>query len=156
MDLHLSADPTEDEIQVLRDGLDRFNQASPFGRDRVKRPLAVWLRERGRILGGVYGDTHHSWLYLSYLWVDEALRSQGWGRRLVESFEVEGVARGCRAAWVDTYDFQAPRFYERLGYVEFGRLEDFPPGSARVFYWKELQTPGLHPLGYSDYGGPAR
>jgi ribosomal protein S18 acetylase RimI-like enzyme len=141
MELHISADPTEEEIQVLRDGLDRFNQTTPFGSDRTKSPLAVWLREDGRVLGGVSGDTHYRWLYLSSLWVDEAFRGRGWGRRLVERLEVEGVTRGCRAAWVDTYDFQAPRFYERLGYVEFGRLVDFPPGSARVFYWKELQKP---------------
>jgi hypothetical protein len=39
---------------------------------------------------------------------------------------------------VDTYGFQAPGFYERMGYAEFGRLEDFPPGSARHFLWKSL------------------
>jgi ribosomal protein S18 acetylase RimI-like enzyme len=141
MELILSADPTEDEIQVLRDGLEHFNRTTPFGGDRAKNPLAVWLRDDRRVLGGAYGDTHYGWLYLSLLWVDEAWRGQGWGRRLVEHFEAEGVARGCRATWVDTYEFQAPRFYQRLGYLEFGRLEDFPPASARVFYWKPLQKP---------------
>ena len=29
-------------------------------------------------------------------------------------------------------------FYERVGYQEFGRLEEFPLGSARHFLWKSL------------------
>jgi GNAT superfamily N-acetyltransferase len=90
------------------------------------------------VLGGAYGDTHYGWLYLSLLWVDETFRGQGWGRRLVEDFEAEGRARGCHGAWVSTYEFQAASFYERLAYHEFGRLEDFPPGSVRLFYWKPL------------------
>jgi ribosomal protein S18 acetylase RimI-like enzyme len=96
------------------------------------------MRQDGRVVGGAYGDTHYGWLYLSLLWVDEPLRASGWGRRLVEDFEAEGVARGCHSSWVDTYGFQAPDFYERLGYQEFGRLKDFPLGSNRLFYWKPL------------------
>jgi GNAT superfamily N-acetyltransferase len=140
MELILSGAPTEDEVQVLRDGLEHFNQTTPFGDNRVKNPLAVWLREDGRVLGGAYGDTHYGWLYLGLLWIGQEWRGLGWGRRLVEHFEAEGAARGCHAVWVDTYEFQAPRFYERLGYREFGRLEDFPSGSARIFYWKPLQA----------------
>jgi ribosomal protein S18 acetylase RimI-like enzyme len=137
-ELELSAHPGEDDIQVLNDGIERFNRSTPFGRDRTKVPMAVWLRRHGQVLGGAYGDTHYGWLYLSALWVDEEARGRGWGSRLVERFEAEGAARGCHGAWVDTYGFQAPNFYERIGYKEFGRLEEFPPGSARHFYWKPL------------------
>jgi GNAT superfamily N-acetyltransferase len=138
LSLELDANPVEKDIRILEDGIEEFNRSTQFGRDRTKLPVAVWLRRRGRVLGGAYGDTHYGWLYLSALWVDEEVRSQGWGRRLIELFEAEGIVRGCRAAWVDTYGFQAPVFYERVGYREFGRLEEFPPGSARHFYWKRL------------------
>jgi GNAT superfamily N-acetyltransferase len=138
IELELSVNPAEEDIQVLTDGLEQFNRVSAFGSDRAKIPIAVWMRRDGRVLGGAYGDTHYGWLYLSLLWVDEAFRGQGWGRRLVEDFEAEGRARGCHGAWVSTYEFQAASFYERLAYHEFGRLEDFPPGSVRLFYWKPL------------------
>jgi ribosomal protein S18 acetylase RimI-like enzyme len=141
IELQLSDHPSETDVQALSDGLERFNQTTPFTGDRIKTPIAVWMRRRGQMLGGAYGDTHYGWLYLSLLWVDESCRGQGWGRRLLEHFEAEAVARGCHGAWVSTYGFQAPRFYERLGYQEFGRLPDFPRGSARVFYWKPL-----HPI----------
>lgn len=137
-ELELSAHPTEADVRVLSEGIERFNQSTPFGADRTKAPLAVWLRKDGHVLGGAYGDTHYGWLYLSSLWVDKSLRGRGWGRRLMERFESEAVSRGCHGAWVDTYGFQAPQFYELLGYREFGRLDEFPQGSTRHFYWKPL------------------
>jgi predicted N-acetyltransferase YhbS len=133
------ANPSPADIQVLEDGIEQFNQSTQFGRDRTKVPVTILLRRREQVLGGAYGDTHYSWLYLGSLWVHNEVRGEGWGRRLVELFEAEGVARGCRGVWVDTYGFQAPTFYERVGYQEFGRLDDFPPGSARHFYWKPLR-----------------
>ena len=138
LSLELDTDPHKRDIQILDDGLDQFNASMPLARDRKKIPLAVWLRRDESVLGGAYGVTHYGWLYLSTLWLEREVRGQGWGARLMAIFEGEGVARGCHGAWVDTYGFQAPRFYERAGYKEFGRLEDFPPGSARHFYWKRL------------------
>jgi GNAT superfamily N-acetyltransferase len=139
VEVELTSDPSEEDVRSLEEGLDRFNRDHPLGADRTKVPIAVWARRDGRVLGGAHGDTHYGWLYLSLLWVDEALRGQGLGRRLVERFEAEAVTRGCHGCWVDTYGFQAPGFYERLGYREFGRLEDFPLGSARHFFWKPLR-----------------
>lgn len=140
LEWELSAHPSGRDVRVLSEGIERFNQSTPFGGDRIKVPLAVWLRRAGVVVGGAYGDTHYGWLYLASLWVDEALRGRGWGRALMERFESEGASRGCHDAWVETYDFQAPHFYEGLGYREFGRLDDFPPGSSRHFYRKPLQT----------------
>lgn len=136
LDFTLHPDPRD--VAVLSEGLEAFNETVPQAGDRTKVSLAVFLRREGRVAGGAHGDTHSGWLYLGYLWVEEPLRRAGWGRRLVERFEAEGAALGARHAWVDTYSFQAPGFYERLGYREFGRLEDFPPGSARHFLWKSL------------------
>jgi len=34
--------------------------------------------------------------------------------------------------------FHAPAFYEKSGYAEFGRLEDFPAGHTRYFLAKTL------------------
>ncbi len=140
--LELTAQPDAADLQALNDGLERFNQASTFGKDRIKVPLTVLLRRDGTVLAAAHGNTHYGWLYLSGMWVEDSLRGRGWGRRLVERFEEEGARRGCHGAWVDTYGFQAPGFYEKLGYREFGRLDEFPPGSARHFYWKPLLTEG--------------
>ena len=52
--------------------------------------------------------------------------------------EAEAVRRGCASAYLDTFDFQARPFYERLGYQLFGQLDDFPPGGSRYFLRKRL------------------
>jgi ribosomal protein S18 acetylase RimI-like enzyme len=137
-ELELSLDPADEDVRVLIEGLERFNESNAFGADRTKVPAAVFLRRHGQVVGGACGDTHYGWLYLSLLWLHEEHRRRGWGRRLVERFEAEGVARGCLGVWVSTYAFQAPTFYERLGYREVGRIDDFPRGSARIFYTKPL------------------
>jgi hypothetical protein len=51
--------------------------------------------------------------------------------------ETEGRRRGCSAVWLDTFEFQARPFYEKLGYRLFGTL-DFPAGFKRFFLQKAL------------------
>jgi len=43
---------------------------------------------------------------------------------------------------VDTHEFQARPFYERLGYTCFGELNDYPKGFRRFFMWKRLVAAG--------------
>ncbi len=110
-------------------------QAGPSGH----RPLAVVLRDAKRdVVGGLWGATSYGWLYTQLLVVPEAARGQGLGTRLLDLAEAEALARGCSHAWLDTFEFQARSFYERLGYSCFGELPDFPHGRTRSFMRKTL------------------
>jgi ribosomal protein S18 acetylase RimI-like enzyme len=62
----------------------------------------------------------------------------GAGRRLMMEAEAEALRRGCCAAELDTFSFQARGFYERLGYSVFGALEDYAPGQSRFYMRKRL------------------
>ena len=53
--------------------------------------------------------------------------------------EREAVNRGCHGAWLDTFEFQARGFYEKLGYEVFGSLDDNPRGSRRFFLRRRLE-----------------
>lgn len=101
-------------------------------------PLNLILREELRVMGGLLAETQFGWMYVRALSVAAHLRGQGYGRALMEAAEAEAAARGCHAVWLDTFSYQAPDFYQRLGYVEFGRLNDFPPGQMRIFFQKRL------------------
>jgi len=88
---------------------------------------------------GAAGETYSGWLLIRYLWVSDALRSQRIGRKLMGDAEARALERGCHSAWIDTFSFQAPGFYPKLGYEVFGEL-DYPPGHRRIFFRKHLEA----------------
>ena len=88
--------------------------------------------------GGLIAQLYWDWMYVEILAVPERLRGQGLGRELLERAENIARAEGCRGAWVDTYSFQSPGFYERLGYRPFGRLPFYPGTEERIFLAKPL------------------
>ncbi|HEY1132589.1 MAG TPA: GNAT family N-acetyltransferase [Roseateles sp.] len=99
----------------------------------------IWLAAKdaeGRLVGGVVGEVYLNWLEIGVLWVDEAWRQTGLGGRLLKAAEQAALDKGAESAFLDTFAWQAEGFYRHHGYEEFGRLEDFPVGSARVFLRK--------------------
>jgi GNAT superfamily N-acetyltransferase len=125
--------------EEIRRGLLAFNVLTA-GPPEYRR-LALAARDGdGRLLGGLYGNTTWRWLFVDLLWVDEPYRRQGLGRRLLRSAEALARDRGCIAAYLDTFDFQARPFYEREGYVLFGTQENYPPGHRKFYLSKPLTS----------------
>jgi GNAT superfamily N-acetyltransferase len=103
------------------------------------RPLVITILDsHNKIIGGLWGNTGFQWLFTQLLLVPESLRGRGLGADLMRRAEAEAVDRGCHGAWLDTFEFQARGFYERIGYECFGQLPDYPPGFARFFMKKSL------------------
>jgi GNAT superfamily N-acetyltransferase len=102
------------------------------------RPLAVTIRDKGKIVAGLVAETYWNWMYVNLLWVSEQHRGKGWGSSLLQTAETEARKRGVRNVFLDSFTFQAPQFYAKLGYREYGRLKDFPAGNDRVSMTKAL------------------
>ena len=137
--VQLEREPADTVRAAILDGLRAFNrrhaEAPGF------EPLVLSARdEGGEIVGGLVGVCGWHWLHVDLLWVDEAHRGAGVGRRLLREAEAEARRRGVRHVDLDTFDFQARPFYEREGYVVFGALEDYPPGHTRYFMKKDLEV----------------
>jgi GNAT superfamily N-acetyltransferase len=131
----LEADPTDADIQAIVHGLVQFNNSYTEAENWQR--LVLSLRNPGGALqGGLLGHTHWRWLFVSHLWIAEPVRRQGYGRSLILRAEEEAISRGCGHAHLDTFDFQARGFYERLGYTVFGQLDNYPPGHTRYFLRK--------------------
>jgi len=136
--LRVEEPPDAADVETIKKALIAFNEEKT-GRPLNPRRFLVSVRDGdGALVGGLTGVTYWDWLYVGELWLDERLRGRGWGRRLLDRAERIAVARGCRAAWLDTFSFQAPGFYRRLGWREFGSLDDQPSGESRHFFWKPL------------------
>ena len=69
---------------------------------------------------------------------DERHRKLGYATTLMLAAEAEARRRGCKQVIVDTFSFQAPEFYKKLHYREFGLLNDFPAGHSRHYLTKAL------------------
>src|SRR5690349_20080572 len=110
---------SEADTQALHAGL---LAADPEDQPRGYAPLALTVHEDGRLIAGLMVATAWTWLSIDALWVKPARRTQGYGRRLVAEAEAIARTRGCRHARLDTFDFQARGFYERLGYHVYAEL----------------------------------
>jgi GNAT superfamily N-acetyltransferase len=131
--------PTPEMRKAIVEPLIEFNH-SRIGKPETYRSLVILLShpESDEVMGGLYGSTAFSHLWIDLLFVPESMRRIGIGRKLMSQAEAEATRRGCSAAVLDTFSFQARGFYERLGYSVFGILNDCPPGHSRFYLTKPL------------------
>ena len=129
--------PDPRDLERLHDAIDSFNVGTT-GRDDWGQITVFARDEDGRLAGGITGDWWAGWLHVTYLWLEERLRGQGVGRKLLAEAERAALEKGCRGVFLESFSFQAPGFYRKLGYREIGRLDDYPPGHAQHYLWKPL------------------
>ena len=131
------ANPLPDDLQILGAGISHYNQTKITIADNKSQTF--FLRdEEGVVMGGVHGNYGGDWLYISTLWVSDQVRDSGYGSQLMQLIEEAAMKAGCKNAYLDTFSYQAPEFYKKLGYTVFAELEDFPAGHIRIFLRKML------------------
>ena len=72
------------------------------------------------------------------LCVAEAYRNRGYGERLLRKVEGEARADRKKRILLNTYSFQAPAFYEKMGYRQLFKIAPAFQEYAQYFYMKEL------------------
>lgn len=123
--------------EVIGQGIREYN-IQHAGEPNAKHLCYVLYVPDQSIAGGIIGETHWDWFFIILMWVKEGLRGRGYGHRLLTLAEGEARQRSARHAYLDTFSFQAPDFYQKHGYQVFGVLQDFPPGHQRYYLTKEL------------------
>lgn len=103
--------------------------------------LAIFVREAGAVVAGIYGWTWGGCCELQHLWVAPAQRGQGLGSRLLDAAEAEAARRGCLQVVLFTHAINAGETgdrYTRRGYELVGRVDGYPLGDAALWYRKRL------------------
>ena len=127
--------PEESAWGIIGQGVGSYNKQEA-GENQFQRLCYALYAPDGEIVGGVLGETYWDWLYIDLLWVKDELRGRGHGHSLLAQAEDDARLRGAKNAYLDTFSFQAPDFYEQHGYKVFGELRDFPPGHQRYYFYK--------------------
>lgn len=135
--LERQEDSIPQDEQVLFDGI-CDDAAKKKGMERIK-PFGVYIKDHNQsVLGGACGVTYYGCLYVDMLWVEESIRKQGFGKKIMEEAEKIGKERHCTFATLNTMDWEAWPFYQKLGYrIDFVR-EGYDKGSKMYMLRKEL------------------
>ncbi len=137
INIRITNDGNEQDINDIFNMLKAFNLSNREKSQNV--PIGIFYEDdNGKKLAGLTGETFGNWLCIHYLFVEEHLRKEGIGSELLMAAEREAKERGCQYAFVDTFSFQAPKFYIKHGYKEVFTLNDYPYTGKRYYYTKEL------------------
>lgn len=132
----IQKEPDPHDVRFLDDQLYAYNVAcTQVDNGRL---ISIILRDNsGEIAAGLYGWTWGACLYVDKLWVREDQRRAGYGSRLLQAAEREGVVRGCTQALLVTHSFQAPDFYRKQGYEIVGAFEGYPTTGHQQFFLRK-------------------
>ena len=137
--IHLTRTPTAEDFAAIFQPLDR-ETALVTGPCRID-PLALLLRgDDGEIIGGLWGRIVYSWLVIEMLFVPATHRGMGAGTALIHAAEDAAILAGCVGLQLTKLDFQAPGFYERLGFSTLAVQTDVPPGHRCFHLIKRLDA----------------
>ncbi|BAN48198.1 N-acetyltransferase [Metapseudomonas resinovorans] len=136
--IEIATNPGEEERAAILRPLRAHNLAKAGDPKPEAVALVVRDEQSDEIIGGLSGEIFYRWLFIELLAIPEQAKGQGIGARLMKMAEDLAREKGCVGIWLDTFDFQAPGFYQKLGYTEFGHLDDFPPGHKRFYFQKRL------------------
>ena len=137
--IDLEERPHPDDARIVNQGLLEFNRAVIGDANEVQ--LAVFVRDgSGRVVGGLLGHVRWRWVYVAKLWLPDELRGQGVGTRVMAAVEDYARRHDCLGIYLDTFEYQALPFYEKLGYVQFGVLEGYPPGYRQFHLRKTIRN----------------
>ena len=137
MELHIDTAPSDAAVAELRAGLIGHN-ISRHGYADVHKAAIFIRNEDGSLGAGIYSYMWGGCCEIDLLWVSEERRGEGLGTRLMYAVEEEARRVGCTQLILDTFSFQAPKFYERLGFIVTGTIEDFPEGHTHYQLVKSL------------------
>ena len=129
--------PEEAAWGIIGRGLQQYNRQQA-GDNQFQRLCYVVQSPAGEITGGILAELYWGWAYIDLMWIEEDLRGQGYGHRLLTQVEDEARKRGAKQVYLDTFSFQAPDFYKQHGYQVMAELSDFPVGHQRYFLSKQL------------------
>lgn len=130
--------PKQEDTKIIWQGINEY--ARDMRGLSEGKPFGFFVKdESNNIKGGCAGYIFYGCLYVDILWVDQTLRNQQYGTQLMKEAEKLAKNEHCNFITVNTFDFEALGFYQKLGFViEFER-QGFDKNSIMYFLRKNLK-----------------
>lgn len=119
---------TEEQSEYINEQLHLYDKE--YIKYRLDGGVQIGIEKDGELIGGLnaYMTAFHI-LYVDTLFVAEAYRRQGIGKKLILETEKRAKELGANMIRLDTFDWQGYEFYKSLGYEEVGQyyndIDDF-------------------------------
>jgi|SRR5690606_9697435 len=132
----------EDRDFIRKKVIEHNNASLPKEKTSPFEQISFIVRDESEeIIGGLTATGFWRHLHIDFLWVDPEIRGQRIAAQLMAKAEDYARSKGHRLMIVDTLSFQAPEFYRKQGFTEFGAVNDFPEGHSHYFFEKWLVEP---------------
>ncbi len=152
-----------DDVRFVHDSLYSFN-LSRTGEERKEIVIADDSSLRALMLVGDGGARKGGLVYrvldngqtffVEYLWISDAVRGSGAGRKLIDAAQRVAVSHGCARIRLTTNSFQAPDFYRKLGFTLIGTTpRPTKLVTDNVSHLFELALPAVSPV-VGDHARP--
>jgi len=139
IEIRFSTNPLDKtQQQLMSDGFENHAKESSFPSFHKDRINWLVFEDNDQLIGILTADVLWDWIYIDELWVDKKYRCEGIGKQLMDKAEEYAISQGMTGLWLWTQSWQAPKFYNQLGYKEFTRFDDFPKGHCRIGFRKRL------------------
>lgn len=138
---------SKEEEEKMRKSFEEHE--SSHGIDVNYKPFVIMAKDcHGTMIGAITAFTAFAEIYIDDMWIDEPMRRQGLGRKLLHQLEEHFTGKGFNNMNLVTSAFQAPEFYKKCGFtVEFIRINTKNPQLTKTFFVKyfddEVQTQGI-------------
>lgn len=113
--LEFTSNPKNEDIDILTRGITEYaKEQRGLG---PPEPFAYFLRNSSHeIIAGCNGVIFYECMYIDQLWVHASYRNQKLGTLLIKQAEQYAKEQNCALITLNTMDWEALGFYEKLGY----------------------------------------
>ncbi|MCL1672508.1 GNAT family N-acetyltransferase [Elizabethkingia ursingii] len=139
MKIKTSSVITDNHDEIITGFLNQYNQERAVSfENEINEDVEIVIYDDEKIVGGIIGRSLWGTLEIKRLAVHPEYRHKGIGSKLISAAETEAKRRKCHYLSLNTFSYQAPEFYEKLGFTKIGTEKDFPLGFSRYFYQKKI------------------
>ena len=117
---------------ITRYGIDQLKGESP------RKQYYSLKNHENIIVGGIMGYATLNMFFISHLYVNESVRNQGLGQKLLIAIENSATKLGCNLLRLNTLNEQTGNLYARAGFKETIRINNYMNGFDLVYYHKPI------------------